>query len=419
MNKDWLSKEKLLQYLLMVSIVVIGIVGLYYLNLLANDAWKNISNAVQSVLIPFVIAFFLSIIIGPLALLFEKKLKMKKNFSIVLAILIGSLIILGIITILVVFLISQMSSIIGSLIGLVDNPTISSILTQLNDGINLYFQNSNLSSIIDEIMNNGATVERIISVIGTIVLSISGIASSVFSIIMIFALTPVFLFYLIKEKKLIFTSISNVFPHKTRVHVIELGKLSDQVIKNYFRASGIMMLVVFIYFGITLSILSFFIPDFGIMIAIVFALFMGLFSIIPYIGAWIGLAAPIIYLLTKHLENYQNPELSQIYLIAILIILANQIIEQILESSIVQPHIVGKQVHIHPLAVISSLIFFGGLFGFAGVLLAVPLAGTIKAAILYIKGVNIEDEHQRRIASNPEKPSRRKKKTVIEDNTND
>ena len=218
---------------------------------------------------------------------------------------------------------------------------------------------------------------------------------------------------------MIFTNIAHIFPKKTRVHVIELGKLSDQVIKSYFRASGIMMLIIFIYFGITLSILSFFIPDFGIMLAIIFALFMGLFSIIPYIGAWIGLAAPIIYLLTKHLENYQNPELSQIYLLAIIIILVNQVIEQILESSIVQPHVVGKQVHIHPLAVISSLIFFGGLFGFAGVLLAVPLAGTIKAAILYIKGVNIEDEHQRNLLLNPEKPTRRKKKIKIEDITNE
>ena len=192
MSKEWLSKEKLLQYLLIVSIIVISIVGIYFLNLLASDAWRNISNAVESVLIPFVIAFFLSIIIGPLAELFEKKLKMNKTLSIVLAIFIGIILIISIITILLVFLISQMSSIINSLIGLVDNPTITGILSQISEAISGYIQNSDITSLIDEIMNNGLTFERVLSIVGTVLISVTGIASSVFSMIMIFALTPVF-----------------------------------------------------------------------------------------------------------------------------------------------------------------------------------------------------------------------------------
>lgn len=391
MNKNWLSKEKLIHYLLIVSIVVIGVIGLYVLNLLANDAWENVSNAVKSVLIPFVIAFFLSFIIGPLARLIEHKLKFNENLSIIFAILIGILFILGIIILLIFFFVSQMSSVINSLIGLVDNTTISDILIQINIALSDYIQNTNISSIIDEILNNGATIDRVVNVIGTVLLSISNITANFFSALMIIVLTPVFLFYLIKEKELIFTTIAKIFPKKLRVHVTELGKLSSNVIKNYFRGHGIMMFLIFIYFSITFSVLSIFVPEFSIWMALIFALFMGLFNIVPYLGAWISLALPIIFLLTKHLETFQEPTATNIYFIAILLVLAIHIIEQVFESNIVQPIVVGKQVHIHPLAVISSLIFFGGIFGFVGVLLAVPLAGTIKATLIYIRKLDQKD----------------------------
>lgn len=395
MNKEWLSKDRLLQYLLIVSIIVLSIFGLYILNLLANNAWNNVSNAVKSVLFPFAIAFFLSFIIGPLARLFERKLKLNQNLSIIIAILIGILFILGIILLLVIYFVAQMSSIINSLIGLVDNTTISDVLIQINNSISYYLENTDISSLVDEILNNGATIDRILKVSGTVLLSISNITASIFSALMIIVLTPVFLFYLIKEKKLIFTTISKVFPEKLRLHIVELGKLSSQVIKNYFRGHGIMMFLIFVYFSIMFTSLSFFIPGFSFWMALVFALFMGLFNIVPYLGAWVSLALPIIFLLTKHLETLQEPSTSNIYFIAIIIILIIHIIEQAFESSVVQPHVVGKQVHIHPLAVISSLIFFGGVFGFVGVLLAVPLAGTIKATLIYMKKINEQGNSKR------------------------
>ena len=110
---------------------------------------------------------------------------------------------------------------------------------------------------------------------------------------------------------------------------------------------------------------------------------MGLFNFIPYVGAWLGLAAPVIFLLTLHLEFKGLPDIGNMYFIAIIIVIIIHLIEQGLEMSIIQPNVIGKQVHIHPLAVLASLIFFGGVFGFVGVLLAVPLAGTIRAFIEY------------------------------------
>jgi putative permease len=114
---------------------------------------------------------------------------------------------------------------------------------------------------------------------------------------------------------------------------------------------------------------------------------MGIFNIIPYLGAWIGLTIPILFLFTKYLEVSQTSETQVIYIVAIVIILVLQILEQAIESSVVSPLILGNKVQLHPLLVLSSLIFFGGIFGFVGVLLAVPLAATLKSSLEYFRSL--------------------------------
>ena len=96
MNKSWLTKDKLIHYLLIASVITVSLLGLYVLQLLTRNSLIRIFQAINSVLIPFVIAFFLSFIIGPLSKVIHQKLKIKKSIAIVIAILIGILFILAI-----------------------------------------------------------------------------------------------------------------------------------------------------------------------------------------------------------------------------------------------------------------------------------------------------------------------------------
>ena len=219
-------------------------------------------------------------------------------------------------------------------------------------------------------------------------MGISSIFSSVLNGLFIFVLTPVFLYYLVKEKTYIFESIANIFPKQIKGHVTELGKRSDAVIKLYFIGQGKMMLFVAIFFMITYTLLSLFIPFFNVSYGIIFGLLMGLLCVIPYLGVWLGMAAPIILLTTLHLEHGQAMNAPSIFIIGIIIVLVLNAIEQVIEMAIVQPKVFGDQVHIHPLAVLSSFIFFGAIFGFAGVLLAIPIAGTLKSVFQYLKEIN-------------------------------
>lgn len=410
MNKPWLTKEKLIHYLLIVSLITITIIGLYFLQLLTKNSLIRVYNAVNSVLIPFIIAFFLSFIIGPLSLFIHQKLKIRRGFAIVIAIFIGIIFILGVLGIAIYFIVTQMSSILDSLLTYIDNESLSGVIQDVMNAIMAYFESSDITDLITEMTQNGASIERILGLAGSILVSLSGLASSLFGIIMIFVLTPVFMFYLIREKEYIFSNIAKVAPKKIRPHVIELGKRSDVVIRNYFKGQGLMMLIIFVFFASTLSILSLFVPAFPVYYALIFATLMGLFNIIPYLGAWLGVMAPLIFLLTKHLELQLNGG-GNIFLIAMVVVVILQLVEQALEGSIIQPNVLGKQVHIHPLAVLSALLFFGGVFGFAGVLLAVPMTGTIKASLDYFGELSDKAELER-VKESEEQEKMTDKKTV-------
>ncbi|MCR3905456.1 MAG: AI-2E family transporter [Tenericutes bacterium] len=387
MKKERFSKDKLIKYLLWISIFTVAIIGLYVFQLFASTTLSKIAMALRFVVIPFVIAFFLSFIIGPFSNLFREKLKLPKVLSIIIAILIGVSFLLLILVGTTIFIVTQLSQILNSLISLIDNQTLETIINNIINVINEYLGGSGLNQIIDEILNQGFTIDKLFSMIGTILVALSGIASSILNILFIVVLTPVFMYYLIKEKAYIFTNISKVIPENVRHHAVELGKRSDIVIRDYLRGQGLMMLFVTVFFIITYGILSFFVPNFSLQIAILFGVMMGLFSILPYIGVWISMALPVILLVTLHLEHGHTNQIN-IYLIAIIVILLLNLVEQVLESSIVQPQIFGKQVHIHPLAVLSSFLFFGGVFGFIGFLLAIPIAGTIKVIFQYFNEIN-------------------------------
>lgn len=386
-----IKKERLIKVLMIVAITVLSLLGIYVLKLLAGQAMTNISNAFRSIVIPFSIAFFLSFIISPLSLLIEKKLHIKRNLSIILSIFIGLILIIGLFLIVIINLFSQATSIFDSLVQLLDANWITSVIDSVGAFFETYLNSTEISNLINELTTNGVSADKLFDLFGQFIAFISNLTASIFQALMILILTPVFLFYLIKEKTYIFTGIKSVFPIKIQPHLEALGIRTETSVKNYLKGQGIMIGLIAIYFMISLSILSLFVPNFGIEMAILFGLLMGIFNIIPYLGAWIGLTIPILFLFTKYLEVAQTNESQVVYIVAIIIILVLQIVEQAVESSVVSPLILGNKVQLHPLLVLSSLIFFGGVFGFVGVLLAVPLAATLKSSLEYFRSLNNQE----------------------------
>lgn len=123
------------------------------------------------------------------------------------------------------------------------------------------------------------------------------------------------------------------------------------------------MFILFMVFSITFSII-------GLDNSIIFALIISFTNIIPYLGSWIGTSLPVLYALLS------STKLAIIVLVCCIVI-------QILEADFLTPFIQGKKIKIHPLLIVFSLLIFGTLFGFFGMLIAVPATAFISITLKY------------------------------------
>ena len=381
MNR-YFKKDYLIKVLIIVSIFTIAIVGFSVLNDLSGDFLGKVSQALKSVIYPFSIALILSFIVEPLARIIDRKTFLNRTLSIMSAIFLGIIAVVGILSFTIAFIIVQLDNILALLLTALDDDTVEYLLSQVETFINSWSSSINTEELFNQIQEGNLKLSDIAGFFTASFRAVFNFASSFTHVLFTIVLTPVFMYFLIRDRTKIFTSIISIFPKHWQPHLRSLGEDSHNVIKGYFTGHGLVMLFITIFFIITYSIMALFIPNFTLLHALLFAIIMGLFSILPYLGVWISMAMPVVMLTTLHLDHGED---TNVYLVGIALIFILNIVEEIIESSLVQPNVFSKHVHIHPLAVLSSFIFFGGVFGLVGFILAVPIAGIIKATYQHFK----------------------------------
>jgi predicted PurR-regulated permease PerM len=183
---------------------------------------------------------------------------------------------------------------------------------------------------------------------------------SIFSLLII---TPVVAFYLGCDWDRIVSSVDQLIPLKQRDTVRSLAREIDASISAYVHGQSGVCLILGSYYavGLTLAGLSF-----GFLIGVV----CGLISFIPYVGS---LTAFVVSLCIAVAQFF--PDWSRILIIAGIVLFG-----QFLEGNVLSPKLVGHSVGLHPVWLMFALLAFSYLFGFVGLLLAVPLAAA--AAVL-------------------------------------
>jgi len=172
-------------------------------------------------------------------------------------------------------------------------------------------------------------------------------------------LVPVALFFLLKDWAQILSKTLWLVPEKHRENVRETSREIHVTLQGYLQGQLRVMLALSVYYSLGLLI-----AGFSGWLSI--GLISGLLVFIPYAGFALGVLLALVSGLLE-LGWMQT-------LIAVGIIYG---LGQLLESFVLTPKLVGDRVGLHPLAVIFALVFFGALFGFFGVLIAVPLAAVI------------------------------------------
>lgn len=176
-------------------------------------------------------------------------------------------------------------------------------------------------------------------------------------------LIPVALFFLLKDWKRLVGFMFGMVPLKTRAFVDSFTEEADQVLGQYLRGQLLVMGVLAIYFSTALAL-------FGFDLALPVGVFTGMAFFIPYLGFGLGMILAILAGVLQFGGLY-----------GVLVVVGVYSAGQLVESFYLTPRLVGERIGLHPLAVIFSLLAFGQLFGFLGVLIALPTSAVLLVAM--------------------------------------
>ena len=178
--------------------------------------------------------------------------------------------------------------------------------------------------------------------------------------------TPVVAFYMLLDWDRMIKRIDSWIP-RTQLHTVRgLAREMNQAIAGFVRGQGTLCLLLGAYYAIGLTLAGL---NFGLLIGF----FAGLIIFIPYVGFFIGLALAIGVALVQFWPDW----------VMVAVIAAIFFIGQFVEGNILQPKLVGSSVELHPVWLIFALFAFGYLFGFTGMLVAVPAAAVVGVLVRF------------------------------------
>ncbi len=178
-------------------------------------------------------------------------------------------------------------------------------------------------------------------------------------------LVPIILFYLLRDWHTILVKIQNLIPRSVIPTVIQLSRESDAVLSAFFRGQFLVLVVLGILYSAGLAII-------GLDLALLIGMLSALFSIVPYLGFILGFVMAAI----AALFQFHDPW----YLLYVTLVFVPI---NLFESSILTPWLVGDKIGLHPVAVIFAILAGGQLFGFVGILLALPITAVTMVLVRY------------------------------------
>jgi len=199
----------------------------------------------------------------------------------------------------------------------------------------------------------------LLSVLGT--LSAGG--QTMLHWLMNLVLIPVVTFYLLRDWDELVEGVRTLLPPGVEPTVSRLTREIDEVLGAFIRGQLMVMLVLGLVYTGGLWLL-------GLDLAFIIGMSAGLLSVVPYLGAFVGVVAGLVAA-TYQFQDIFHP------LMTLLVFLAGQS----LEGMVLTPKLVGDKVGLHPVAVIFAVLAGGQLFGFLGILLALPIASALNVLV--------------------------------------
>jgi predicted PurR-regulated permease PerM len=183
---------------------------------------------------------------------------------------------------------------------------------------------------------------------------------AVFSVLSLLIITPVVAFYLLCDWNRLVATVDGWIPLPHRDTVRGLARDIDEAISGFVRGQAVVCLSLALFYAVSLTLT-------GLNFGTVIGLMAGFLSFIPYFGALTGFLVATVVAIAQFWPDWTS----------ILLVIGVFMIGQVLEGYVLTPKLVGAKVGLHPVWLIFALIAFGYLFGFLGLLIAIPLAAAI------------------------------------------
>ena len=307
----------------------------------------------SSVLLPFVAGMAVAYFLDPLADRLEAW-GCSRLLATILITVAFFVVVIALAVLLVPLLQAQLVALVGKLPEVVS--TVTAWLGPVQDRLETLVSAERMAEIRDATRSFSGTL---ISWLGGALTSLVKGGLAFFNLISLLVITPIVSFYLLRDWDRLIAKLDGWLPRQSADAVRGVMRDIDRTVAGFVRGQGTVCLFLAAFYGVGLSLVGL---EFGLSIGLA----TGFISFIPYFGMLIGMATAFAVALAQ----FSDP----LPFVWILVVFGAG---QVIESMLLTPKLVGDRVGLHPVWVIFALLAGGAIFGFTGVLLAVPVAATI------------------------------------------
>jgi predicted PurR-regulated permease PerM len=308
---------------------------------------------VQSILMPFATGFALAYILAPAVARLERMGVRRSLAS--LCVLVVFLLGLALLLIILVPLIQgQVVQLIGRV------PTLVRMLQDQLGQLILLLQEhlpaEDVSKVRDMV---GAKVAEALTWLAGLVQGVITSSFAILNIVSLVVVTPIVTFFLLRDWERMVAQIDSCLPRQSVETVRGQARLVSDTLVGFIHGQALICLILAIYYGVALTVA-------GLTAGLALGLLIGVLAIIPMLGVAIG------FVLAVGLAASQHGTWTEV-----LVVMAIFATGQLTEANILTPKLLGDRIHLHPVWVIFALFAGGTLYGFVGVLIAVPAAAVL------------------------------------------
>ena len=328
---------------------------------------------IRGAFVPFVIGLILIYLLNPFLELIEKLLpineKVRPRLTRILSVSFVAVLLVTLITIAFVLVIPSLVNQSSELVKVLPE-LLANVVSSFENWSRQYIQDIPIG-IRDEIDSSLANAgEMIIQAISEILSRTAVAVVNALTMVLGLVVLPLFIFYGLKDKEIIRSSVIGFFPADFQIHAVHVLRIIDRILGAYVRAQAAIAVFVGIIIATGLTLLN---VDYGL----VLGLTAGIFELIPIVGSYLGAVPVAIIVLATDPEKFIWVAL--LYLIV-----------QGIQGAILAPRIQSSAMKVHPVLFLVSIMVGSEIAGLWGVILGPPIVAATKELIAYFRDQNTQ-----------------------------